>query len=900
MRQTDKTRFIFSLLSSLLRLSATDNHRKDNQRSHSDTLYTNLATAGVGMDLLEQLPLECLQSILQTLAHQDDVSTLATLLRVNKYIASITLPYLYQEPFQNSFHQWKWNSNEANCVDTMDHLLRMLLTHYGTGTLSDDDIPKVVSLHFNIAAYRSTITISTNPRPLNYAAHIRHLSLQGWAFSKPRFHKKVYPPEVQEYINGPEFMALYPFDLFVLRYEHSDRQNTIRLLCLRMLLHREATWMLASPILEQLQTLVIPTSDVNRYLGVLDRLGQLECVRFLLDEVFDFHPAEERLATEEWIERAQARKDKAMGSLLQFVERHTQLFNGQLRIVTCHSSYIWMGGTPQTCPAEIQFQFLRMLPPLHNPRTLDASNVMQFAAHLEATNIGNVEKITLILPAGALLDRLRDNRQFLQRCRAATHLRLTSLGKGSFNWAVEEKRAVRDSMGNNTLITKEGSSSSLLLQHDGQPACLQHGLVALEEVWIRDYMDASTDEVDDIAIAFSQTLRDFRVSILMRLQDIPPAFHFGRGWVDMMVLARLSLDTSWARMVLDRELLVRCPNLTFACLEDRTIHYQCPEIVPSVSAQLSRLVTLRLSGWSGLTFHPDTLYSTSELRTLDIGMATGMHVQFNHEYCFIPPVEELNRSYNIHIDNDNADDSTAAESATTSAATAWEAPQIIRPRWTWDWQLLHLTQLRFCGEFAYLFEFRMLRGCPTLEMLHLNMLTSDRTHTRALSMADLVLPSSNIIGNHDSNIGASYNDYSHSHSPSSSSTTTPERIIMPVLSRLRLAGNWIIEDEFLFEFLGVTFPKLENLIAVGWIGFTLGGLFSVARAVTQPWKLINVVQPEPDRDTRAELGVQSHTEVSVESRVLPTELLFDGLGEYTKYFITQEPGSSVATISEND
>ncbi|KAG0290226.1 hypothetical protein BGZ96_006315 [Linnemannia gamsii] len=447
-------------------MSAIDNHRKDYQRLFADTSYATLATSGTGIDLLAHLPLEFLQSILQTIAHQDEVSTLATLLRVNKYIASITFPYLYHEPFQKSFHQW--NSNEADAMDTKDCLLRMLLTHYGTGTLIDEDIPKVVSLHFNLAAYRGTVTIATNSRPLDYAAHIRHLGLQDWAFSEPRFQLKLYPPEVQEYFNGPEFTALYPYDIFVLGYERPIFQRTIRLLCLRMLLHREATWMLASPILEQLQTLVIPASDV-----------------------FDFHPAEEIRATEGWIARAQARKDKAMGSLLQFVKCHTQLFIGQLRIVTCHPSFIWKG-THQTCPAEIQFQ---------------------------------------------LLHRLCESRQFLQRCRAATHLRLTSLGKDTFKWAVEEKRTVKDSMGNNTLITKEGSSPPLSLQYDDRPTCLQHGLVALEEVWIRGFINASTDEVDEIAIAFSQTLRKFKVSISKDQQDIPPAFHFGRGWVDMTVLA---------------------------------------------------------------------------------------------------------------------------------------------------------------------------------------------------------------------------------------------------------------------------------------------------------------------------------------------------------------------------
>jgi hypothetical protein len=701
-----------------------------------------------------------------------------------------------------------------------------------------------------------------------------------------------FPPDVQEYINGPEFRALYPFDLFLLGYDRPGQQSSIRPLCLRMLLHRELTWMLAYPILEQLQTLVIPVSDVNRYLGVLDRLGQLRCVHFFLDEVYDYHPSEAGRATEEWIARAQARKDKPMKLLLQFVERHTQLFKGQLRIVTCHPRFIWSPySTRQTCPTEVQFQLLQLVPPLHNPTTLDASNEMHFAAHIEATNIGHVEDITLTPPAGAVLDRLCANRQFLQRCRVARHLHLTSLGKGSFKWAIDEKRAVKESMGNNTLILQQGSSP-LPLQYDDRPACLQHGLVPLEDVWIGDLKDASTDEVDDIAIAFSETLRNFRVSVMIDQQDIPPVFHFGRGWVDMTVLVRLSLDTSGARMVLDRELLVRCPNLTFARLNDMTSHYQCSEIVPSAPAQLSRVVTLWLDGWSGLTFHPDTLYSTSELRTLHIGMIPDVNFIFDHEHCFIPPVEELNQSYNIGNSNDNAESAAAA-------TAAWEAPQVIRPRWTWDWQLPHLTKLRFCGESAYLFEFRMLRGCPALEKLHLDMLTPNLTHTRTLSMVDLIIPSSNINNNSDSSIGGNNNGDSPS-SLSSPSATVPERIILPTLRDLKLKGNWIIEDEFLFELLGVTFPKLAYLTALGWLGITLGGLLSVARAVAQPWKQILMAQPEPDRDTWAELGLVDKTEFRMENQVMLTELIFNGVEGDIRCLITQEPGASVATASENE
>ncbi|KAF9546212.1 hypothetical protein EC957_009951 [Mortierella hygrophila] len=314
------------------------------------------------MNLLAQLPLECFQSILQILAHQADVSALATLLRVNKHIASITLPYLYRNLFQKSFHHWKTNEGDSDPPISVKRLLQMLLSHYVTAALVDENnIPKVVALALNLAAYRSTIaTVTTNP--LDYAAQILHINLHGWAFlNRSIFYPSSLQPDLQEYVNGPEFTVLCSWDQFLPEYER-NHSPVIRHEFFRALLHRELTWTLANPILEQLQTLVIPVSDINRYLGVLDRLGRLECVRFLVDEIYSCGPEGVVRVTEEWSAKAQERENKSMGSLVRFVESHTQLFKGQLKIATCHSSSIWIWGT-QTCPDDAQIKVFQFLPP---------------------------------------------------------------------------------------------------------------------------------------------------------------------------------------------------------------------------------------------------------------------------------------------------------------------------------------------------------------------------------------------------------------------------------------------------------------------------------------------------------------------------------------------------------
>lgn len=197
-----------------------------------------------------------------------------------------------------------------------------------------------MNLALSLTAYRSTIAATASP--LEYATHIRHINLENWAFldKSLSFLSTTLPPDLQEYIRKPEFAALCPWDQFLSEYERYHSQQDIRRRVFRVLLHREVTWILANPILEQLQTLVTPVSDINRYLGVVDRLRRLECVRCLLDEIYDCRPAEAPRATEEWSAKAQERKNKSMGSLAQFVEDHTQLFKGKLKIATCQSSSI--------------------------------------------------------------------------------------------------------------------------------------------------------------------------------------------------------------------------------------------------------------------------------------------------------------------------------------------------------------------------------------------------------------------------------------------------------------------------------------------------------------------------------------------------------------------------------
>ncbi|KAF9080263.1 hypothetical protein BGX29_005475, partial [Mortierella sp. GBA35] len=84
----------------------------------------------------------------------------------------------------------------------------------------------------------------------------------------------------------------------------------------------------------------------------------------------------------------------------------------------------------------------------------------------------------------------------------------------------------------------------------------------------------------------------------------------------------------------------------------------------------------------------------------------------DEDICFIPSVEELDRSYGLQ-------GGSPMEPVPTDQGQGQAAPTIIRPSWMWNWKLPQLTRLSLTSEFAYRFEFEMLKGCPLLKSLHL-------------------------------------------------------------------------------------------------------------------------------------------------------------------------------------
>ncbi|KAK3842387.1 MAG: hypothetical protein J3R72DRAFT_508790 [Linnemannia gamsii] len=188
-------------------------------------------------------------------------------------------------------------------------------------------------------------------------------------------------------------------------------------------------------------------------------------------------------------------------------------------------------------------------------------------------------------------------------------------------------------------------------------------------------------------------------------------------------------------------------------------------------------IYLHLKGWSALTFCPNTRKSIKALMMLKL--STGRP----KGYWFIPPVEELDVAYGLEgkvRDEDENEDMNEFPALPGA---------IVRPIWTWDWDLPRLT---LTSEFGHRFHFRMLQGCQALGKLHLYMRTVEGRHTRVIAEADLFV---------------------------SDAAGTQDRIVAPKLQKLYMNDHWVFEDQdVMTQFLCNIFPGLYQLDARGWSG----------------------------------------------------------------------------------
>ncbi|KAG0044088.1 hypothetical protein BGZ83_010670 [Gryganskiella cystojenkinii] len=661
-----------------------------------------------------------------------------------------------------------------------------------------------------------------------------------------------YPPRLANYIFKTETdtiadrrgEGLHDNDLMLPNLTGDGNVDTLarvfRYGALATTLRRDLTWTFCQPILEQIQRLSIPLSDIDRYIDSVQRFRSLRSVYFVPDEYQN-----------RALEYDSQRRARLEQTLLVFVKRHTILFPGLLRFASCSSCATWF--CLFTCTRDTQLELKRLLPPIQKLRTIDEANQDHVQTKIKETDLSAVRSITLLgqyryRQDNPIRDIIQADPSFLSRCRSLKYVKVKGLDLGLFQWAVEEKKSW-----DRYHASTAASSIPVPLSADAAvPSPLP--LVPLERLHLlRSH--TSGPKLNQFAYAFSESLTtvDFTIDFENDTDGYdatevdegedgvdgtngPPApeldhhhWRLGQGW-RLPKLQILSIRAGSVRHIeIDRLLLsnggLSCwDSLEKLALFDDTPLYQCSVIRscrPAAKA-MPRLKEINLKGWPALTFHPDTLHQTPNLEELNIG---------THHDMWTPPREESLESFqplnqdeydrdseHIYTDQEH-EQGQESEMATTSVSTPVQlfdgGLRYRRAPWTWDWYLPLLKNLHLTSEFAILFEFRMLERCPSLQVLWLqtildkNALRMDEPPMiiaqRVLTLRDFLI---------DGTSSSSLSDYRE------------PRLVKSSVTHLHLIGYWSLDDNLRKIVFKASFPKMTHMIEQRTMGYTLEGWIS--------------------------------------------------------------------------
>ncbi|KAI9236930.1 MAG: hypothetical protein BYD32DRAFT_417598 [Podila humilis] len=645
-------------------------------------------------------PLEVLRLILRNLAMKDELSTLATLLRVSKHVALATLPYIYEDPFTwlNPYHFGHSIHPRKDIYDRLPALVQLLLR----------DVPEQSCTGLVAAMYDfEPGLIMPQSWPINYLSYLRRfnsvsgrssllLNLPNFTPARPALKQYIVEHQLDEKYTS---LAIGKYHGHCTAWPYASLESRNTLDFLTQDIHRELTWIICSPFLEQLQSIVIPLTDISRYLDSVSRFSSLELVTFQLDGIAQMIDEEDlRDGDQEKLNQRMAQRLKDLESAVQFIQTHTVLFRGCLRQVFVPED-AFRGLYPQICPESYLRQMLESLPSLINPTEITDTNWEQFVGKSEQTDVTHVHSIIVHECTGPWYQQLKSRPSFLHRCRSLKEYRMVSLGPESFKSIGHD---YCPGSGRDTQVADEGP------------------LPFLEHVSILAYNEPFGSELDDIGRACGKTLRFLHIEGHQGLPGditIPPV-RIGNGW-RMPLISKLLVKMGSEKLVVDPYFLRHSPSLEILSLVDNQMTYVLNEIEISLPVLLPNLTRLRLYGTPALSFHPDTFHSTKKLEILVLGTPetydrhhSSMHLQ---DYTAPQP---------FHSDYE---DSTGA---------MFSFP---RPQWTWDWDLPSLVRLDLSVGFALHFHFQMLHGCPSLEELFLNIFSEQGRVERVLTLADFTL-----------------------------------------------------------------------------------------------------------------------------------------------------------------
>ncbi|KAF9211506.1 hypothetical protein BGZ59_007971 [Podila verticillata] len=407
------------------------------------------------------LPLECLQLVIINLAINRELKTLTSLLRVSKHACLATLPVLYEDPFVWFLHrnQGQQSHYTIRSYRSVIPVIRLLFAHVPKESYSgllkamygiEDQSPEVAAgASEDLPVANDNSSTSTSQHwPIDYLSYVRHFNNQDRDSKSVLVdlspHAKLQPG-LKSYVEEHKLAETYAetgLNLVVdWRSRNVYKEDPTMISYLKLEIHREATWALCSPILEQLQSIIIPLSDISHYIDSISRLSSLASVTFRLDELADTreHSLEQMDAEEvKKLGRLQKKREQDLETAVEFVRIHTVMFRGTLKQVHCPSVFSILQSIRQSCPADILNRMLEFLPALIDPLELVNKNWEQFTAKAEHTNLDHVKTIDVWQQfASKSYDQLK-SKPFLHRCLSLRKYHMISLGSDSFRWAVKD------------------------------------------------------------------------------------------------------------------------------------------------------------------------------------------------------------------------------------------------------------------------------------------------------------------------------------------------------------------------------------------------------------------------------------------------------------------------------
>ncbi|KAK3845556.1 MAG: hypothetical protein J3R72DRAFT_502153 [Linnemannia gamsii] len=628
---------------------------------------------------------------------------------------------------------------------------------------------------------------SSHTPVLHYLPHVTHLPTNKFACWGANNRRLTH------YIQKTKFFdRSRELDLYHARYNADSHRQRFHQPLLAQELNRELLWALCVP--ESTRRLSILISDVSRYLSRVERFTALESltVRIDMDLFVDWLYGRNLPPKEKALEEARrVELDRLLEVAVEFVKEHARIYKGVLLEANIYTNSIPLG----THLPSIQQRVTRYLPLVHNPTSLDRTtrDFHKFIATSEDINLRYLESFPNMGCHSEDNAKMNAIPPFLHRCRGLKSVKMILFGEDQFAWAAQERR------GYDARPTKSPDDASTL------------PLVPVKEVVLQFGGQIRGQPIDSIAHGFGNTLESYDMAGWRKFlhYHLEPAV-FGQGW-NLPRLHTLVETTSKGRLTIHPDALSGCPALEKIILEGSVNAYPADEIPSWSPAHLPRVSSLKLAGTLTRLFHPDTLRSTSCLEVLTLSHDSTKLYERDYDYDDqeagdeYPDEEEYEdenweepATPSLHPDlNDlilsGEQQRQLAEAGLSSLTTTTTTP-LTQPRWTWDWHLPHLRQLDLCGEFAFFFQFRMLRHTPSLASLHLENLTPEGQHERTVTVDEL----RDTDGGEDTGF-----------------------ISLPHLKSFLLASRWTIGPQFWQTLFGKVMPAVESLRENKCIGYTL-------------------------------------------------------------------------------